>query len=279
MTMQWILGWWNLVFLVPFGLALLYLALYTVSGVTFGDAGADAGADAEVDADADVGADAHVDADAGAHPGVEVDADAHAEVDADADHDAHHPAHGTAGGGGVGFGDALAFIGVGRVPLSLVLMILLLAWGFIGFVANQFLRDAVPRPWMIPLVSLPLAAAGAVLVTRYGTRAIGRLMPVDETYARRRGALLGEVGEALYPVDERFGMAAVRDDRGNLYQVACRVEPGRPPLPKGAKVLLVAHDAKHNFFYVTPDADGVLARDRGAAAATTGTVTTKRGLP
>ena len=42
MTAQWILGWWNLIFMVPFALALMYLVLYTVSGITFGEADADA---------------------------------------------------------------------------------------------------------------------------------------------------------------------------------------------------------------------------------------------
>ncbi len=36
MKTQWLLGWWTLVFLVPFSLALLYLGLYVVCGVAFG---------------------------------------------------------------------------------------------------------------------------------------------------------------------------------------------------------------------------------------------------
>lgn len=284
MTLQWLLGWWNLVFLVPLMLALMYLAIYLASGVTFGDADADAHAD--VDADAGVDADGHVDADVDAHAeiGGEADLDAtaaEAGADADAAADAHaghhHPEHAHAGRGGLA--GAMAWVGVGRMPLSLVLMVLLLTWGFIGFVANQFLRGAVPREWMIPLVSLPAAAFGCVLATRVFTRTVARFMPIEETYARRRNELLGEVGEAIYAIDERFGMAAVRDDRGNLYQVACRAEPGHAPIAKGTKVLLVAHDAKHNIFHVTPDEAGVLARDRSAAAAASPAAVTKRGLP
>ena len=177
----------------------------------------------------------------------------------------------------------MAWIGVGRVPLSFVLMILLLAWGFIGFVTNQFLRDVAPALWMIPLVSIPLAAVGSLVLTRYATRGISRVMPTEQTYARRRNALLGEVGEALYAVDERFGLAAVRDDRGNLFQVPCRVESGRATIAKGTKVLLVSYDADKNVFHVTPDEGGVLARDRSLparrrpAAADDGAVTNNRG--
>lgn len=277
MTMQWILGWWNLVFLIPFALALLYLALYMVSGVTFGEAHADA----DLDADADLHADADVDADADAHVSADVHADVEADADADADHGHghghghHHHAAGATSGGGLGH--AMAWVGVGRVPLSFVLMILLLAWGFIGFVTNQFLRELLPAQWMIPLVSLPVAAVGSVVLTRYASRGISRVMPTEQTYARKRSALLGEVGEAIYAVDERFGMAAVRDDRGNLFQVACRVEPGRTPIAKGTKVLLVSYDADRKVFHVTPDEGGVLARERPHDA-DGGTVATTRGL-
>jgi hypothetical protein len=258
-TTQWLLGWWNLVFLVPFSLALLYLGLYVVSGVTFGDADADADVDADAHVDVDADADVDVDADAAA----DVDADADADADADGDHDGHHGGahHGRSSAMG-----ALAWVGVGRVPLSLVLMVLLLTWGFTGFVANQFLRTRLPRTWMIPLVSLPLAALGAASSTRLLTRAMSRLMPTEETYARRRSELLGEVGEAIYAIDERFGMAAVRDDRGNLFQVPCRVEPGRPPVAKGSKVLLVSYDANGNIYHVMPDEGGVLARGDGSRA-------------
>jgi hypothetical protein len=247
MTIKLLTAWWNLVFLVPLALALTYLAIYCVTGAMFD--GADAGTEVDTDVDADVSADAEID--------TEIDADADADVDADsdADHDGHH-----ASGPGRSAMGALAWVGVGRVPLSLVLMVLMLTWGFIGFITNQFLRDAASREWLIPLVSLPIAALGSLTATRLLTRAMSRLMPTEETYARRRRDLLGEVGEAIYPIDERFGMAAVRDDHGTLYHVPCRVDSGHPPVAKGAKVLLVSYETDRNIFHVMPDEGGVLAR-------------------
>src|SRR5258706_9607371 len=113
MTLQWILGWWNLIFVAPFAVALLYLGVYTLSGVGFGDADADAHGDFDADADAD----ADVDADAG------VDADA--DADADADGDAHGDAE-TPGGHPSFHMMALSWMGVGRVPLSLLAFLVLL---------------------------------------------------------------------------------------------------------------------------------------------------------
>src|SRR5436190_5101104 len=85
MTLQWILGWWNLIFVAPFAVALLYLGVYTLSGVGFGDADADGHLDADADADGhlDADSDGHIDADADAH--LDHDTDADADHDADAD--------------------------------------------------------------------------------------------------------------------------------------------------------------------------------------------------
>jgi hypothetical protein len=116
MNAEWLLHWWNLIFLLPFGLALMYLALYTLSGVTFGDGDLDH----SFDADHDLGADA----------GHDLEAD----HDMDADHDPGND--GPASGHASGPLAALSWLGVGRVPLSILLMVLLLTWGVVGFVAN-----------------------------------------------------------------------------------------------------------------------------------------------
>jgi hypothetical protein len=238
MNAQLLLSWWNLIYVVPFGLAMVYLALYTLSGVDFGDADADA--DAHLDADAHVDADA--DADADADGDADADSDAHADADAEADGEAHVSAHSA----------AMAFLGVGRVPLSVLLTVLLMTWGATGFMVNQIVGPrlgAGPRPAML---SAPVAALVSLALTRLLVRAIERWLPLNETTARRRHELLGRAGQAIFPIDRRFGLAAVRDDRGELYQVPCQLDPKLDePIAKGAAVRLVAYSAKTKSFYVT----------------------------
>lgn len=232
------MNWWNLIFVLPFGLALLYLGLYTLTGVTFGDADADAGsADAAADADADAEADAEAAGDA------ETESDGGSGETEAADDHGHAPLHAA----------LAAALGLGRVPLSLVLMVLMMTWGLIGFAANSLLQPALGAGARVAWASVPAAAVGSLLVTQVVVRLIGRLLPMNQTFARRRHELLGFSGEAVYAVDEQFGMAAVRDERGNFYQVPCRVEPGRASIAKGGKVLLVGYNAKHKIFHVIPD--------------------------
>jgi hypothetical protein len=279
MKIESLLAWWNLIYTVPFLLAVAYLAIYATSGLTFGDADADADADAHIepdahmdvhaDVDGDVHADVHLDphADMDADADADVDAVAHldtdahvdADADADADHDvvAHHDAHVThahshapQAARGMGAMRFFGWIGLGRVPLSLILMVLMLTWGMVGFVVNRVLTSVVPMDWMVLFGSLPLAAISSLAVTRTMVRLMARWMPTTETYARPLSKLVGATGRALYPIDQRFGMASVRDQHGDFFQIACRVYPDRQPITKGEDVLLVDFDVQGNFFYV-----------------------------
>src|SRR3954468_14336015 len=109
MKIEWFFEWYNLIFVVPFLLALLYVGIYAVSGLTFGDtdvdaSGADVDADAHVELDGHVEAPAHIesdahfdadhDADLSADSDADVSADADAHIDADVDADAHVEGHG-----------------------------------------------------------------------------------------------------------------------------------------------------------------------------------------
>ncbi len=244
MTIQWLLSWWNLAFIVPFALALLYLGVYTLSGWTFGDADADADMDADVDAHLDTDMDSDIDSDVDAH----VDADTEADADHDADHDTE--AEGGAASQPSLALQALSWVGIGKVPASIVLMVLALSWGFIGFVTNQAAnRDG---SWRVAMISLPLAAIGSLLISSGLSRVFARVLPKSETYARRRHELLGSVAEALYDIDQKFGIANVRDERGNLFQIGCRSEQQDRPIKKGAHVKLVGYNAKEQLFYVVP---------------------------
>jgi membrane protein implicated in regulation of membrane protease activity len=231
MTIEWLLGWWNLIFVAPFAVALLYLGVYTLTGLGDGDAHDAGGGDSDADADAD------------AHVGV--DGDAGADADADAHADAHN---GETSGSGSLHALALSWLGVGRVPVALIVIVLLLTWGGAGFVTNAALRPA--GSWEAARVSVPVALCLSLFVTRAIVLFIGRYVPLNETYARGRDQLVGCVGEAVFAIDERFGMAAVRDGRGDLHQVTCRVASGVEPVGKGAKVRLVAYGREDQTFFV-----------------------------
>jgi len=234
---QLLLSWWNLIFELPFGLGLLYLAVYTLSGWTFGEAGADGAMEHDVDASMD--ADGHV--------SFEHDVDADTDADTDTGAEGHDTDQDHTGGGSALMA-ALNFIGVGRAPLSMVLMILMLSWGTIGFCTNR-LMDNRPLDQSVP-AAIVIAGLGSIFITKFVSSLVARFLPTTESYARRRHELLGSLAEALYPIDAKFGMAVGRDDRGERFEVACRTEADQPIIPKGSPVQLVGYAAKERMFCV-----------------------------
>ena len=190
----------------PFGLGLLYLAVYTLSGWTFGETGADGAMDHDVDASLD----------ADGHLSFEHDVEANADADTDAHMDGHDSEQDHTGGSALM--SALNWIGVGRAPLSMVLMILLLSWGTIGFCVNR-LTDDRSLDQSVPM-AIVIAGMGSIFITKFVAGLVAKFLPTTESYARRRHELLGSLAEALYPIDANFGMAIGRDDRGERFEVA-----------------------------------------------------------
>src|SRR5690606_28201357 len=143
------------------------------------------------------------------------------------------------------------WLGVGRVPLSILLMVLMLTFGAIGLVINQLARDWMPdHP--VWLVAFPLAAAGSVGITSAIAPSLSRRMPTTESSARRRRELVGLRATSIFRIDEAQGVAMVRDFGGDRYQVACRTLPGRPAIAGGTEVVLVKYDAERGIFHVVP---------------------------
>lgn len=252
MTTQWILGWWNLIYLAPFLIALTYLGVYVMTGMTFGDADHDVSADHGGDAAHDA-ADHSAEKELSWEPSAEVQADAHAALGDEAHHDtAHHAgADRTPGFGAVSL---LSIIGFGKVPLSLMLMILLICWGISGFATNQLLHKTMSDGDNVGLISLPIAAVISLVATAILTRVLGKVMPRDESTAKTLPQLVGQEGTAILPITEGFGLAKVLDGSGVGIQVPCRVAPGQETISADRAVVLMRFDRTERVFYVTtPD--------------------------
>lgn len=212
-----ILAWWNLIFLLPCALALLYVLL-----LAFGIAAVDH----------DHGPDVH-----GLDHG---DADLHG-------HDLHG-AHGVGVAGAV-----LSALGVGRVPLPVVFTSLAFTWGFTGWASNLVLSRTPVVEAFFPALSIPIAAVVAFAVTGATARLLARILPATESYGARNYDLVGRLAEARFTITESFGRAFLYDAHGTPQEVTCRVQPGEPPIVSGSRVLLFDYDRERDMFLVCPD--------------------------
>lgn len=228
--MTYMLEWQYLIFVLPFCTATLLIVLMGVGALDFGG-------DADVDHDLDPSF-GH-DAEAGIH--------GHADHDAHISHDA-----------GV-FGRALSLLGVGRVPLSIVIITFCLVWGFTGFWANQLLENVLWIPFFYAWISISAALFAGVSTTRFVAGVIAKFMPKTETYATRPHDVVGKRGEVSTTVTEKSGIVRVRDTDHNLLDLRSRVAAGQDSIPAGAKVIVLEYDQATGTYLVAIDRLTVVA--------------------
>lgn len=245
-------AWYNLPFtlMLMLGVVLAGLQLFGLSHD--GDADADADVDAHVDVDADMDADLDVDADADIDVDHDLDIDVDHGIDHDIDHDLDHGAdHDMSRDSLSGF-SWLAFIGIGKAPLMVVILIVLMTTGLLGWILNGVAVGILGFfPGLLLLGTFFVSLVAGSLVTSRVARLIGRALPPVSTTATRAQGLVGKPGTVISPfVDERYGMVHLRDDGGTLISVFAITEDEQP-IPRGQDVILLSYDAAKRLYLVT----------------------------
>lgn len=228
--MEQLLAWQNLIFYIPIAFGLL-MVVGTAMGLG-GDHDHDAGHDLDHDVDGD------------ADHGLDHDADAESEVDKHVHVHADHTETNL-------LFKAFSVLGVGKVPLSIVLMISSLIFGGAGIIINSFLEPILTLPALYGPVSIAASFALMVVTTGRLANLISRFMPSTETYRVSKDDLCGKIGTLTLPASTKTGWALVKDHEGNLHNIRCRTYKGE--LPKNSNILVVEYDAATKTYIVAAD--------------------------
>ncbi len=218
----------NLIFIISLGFGIL-LVLGAVLGFIGHDADHDV--DHDIEGDHDVGHDT--------------------EHDHDTDNErGHNPlAVAPAGEGNERsfFSRLFSYIGIGRVPVTIILMIMSMVFGCTGLIVNAALQSLVSVYVYAP-VSFAVASLVSFFLTGKIARGLNRVMPMTETHNVRKQDFVGTTGTLLLPADQKFGLARVLDSKGGVYDIAVRTENGE--LPKGIEILIIDYDQEQDCFTV-----------------------------
>jgi len=222
------LQWYNLLFILPFLGAGFYLMLLA-SGLTT----------AEHDADADLDHDVDFDHDA--------DTDISHDVGHDYDHDLSHIEEPGP------LLRALSFLGVGKVPVSILMMSFCFIWGFTGLASNRMFGSIFPIPSLLAIVSIAIASVSSIFGTSFLARGLAKIMPSTESYGTRNRDLVGLNATSRFEITTSSGTARLYDQYNNYQSVPCRVASGEKPIPADAPVILIRYEEKEKAFIVRPD--------------------------
>jgi hypothetical protein len=166
----------------------------------------------------------------------------HVELHGHFDHPDSDPFHG-----------ALNLIGVGRVPLSLILMSFAFLWGFFGWLGTRVFGTFLTPPELFVWPSLLLALVGAGVFTRVLASGLGRLMPGTESYGAEARELIGRIADVRYPLTETAGTVQIYDQHGSMHEVPARVLPGEAAIPAGTRVVLWRYDEQDRAYFAIQD--------------------------
>ncbi len=220
----------------------------------------DLGHDVDMDHDLDVGHDVDMDHDVDVGHDIDhgVDADHDVQVDhgAEADHGVE-AAHHEMGSGHVSAHHepslmlkALAVLGLGKVPLSILMTCLMVIFGSTGLIANGLFGEVLTPSWAPTLYfwpSLGLALLASFGLTGKVARGLNRIMPTKETYALTEEDLVGRVGVCVYGIRAGTrGPVSVQDESGTVLQVMGRALDG--DLSKGTDVILVRYHREGDYY-------------------------------
>jgi membrane protein implicated in regulation of membrane protease activity len=169
--------------------------------------------------------------------------------DADLDHDAGFHLD---KGDGLSALSIFAFIGVGKAPLFVVLIILFGTMGILGWIFNSLIESIVmPYPSLALLPVGVVALLGSSVISSRVTRFIGKVLPPISTTATRADALVGRQGVVLSPqVDGKYGLVRLRDKGGTSINVFAVVD-SEEPIDRDNEVILVDYDSAHKIYTVT----------------------------
>ncbi len=182
----------------------------------------------------------------------DIDHDVDLDHDLDLDHDADLSTHVVEPGF---FVSMLGFVGVGKVPVTLIVTVLMFLQGILGLVFNYYLFNEFSLSqalnWLVGIAGFVLTFFVALYSTAYIMRP---LYPFFQDYgkAEKSANLVGKAASITSgKATLNFGQAKIKLDDGDSVEVTVRCTEGFEA-KYGERVLVVDYDAEKNIYYIAP---------------------------
>lgn len=137
----------------------------------------------------------------------------------------------------------LGWLGLGRLPLLMLLAIFLALFGMIGLIGQHLLLDFAGA-MLSPLIAAPAAFLASLPLTGFAARSLAPLLPRDQSSAVPLDALTGSFARIVTGV-ARSGSPArarVEDVYGQAHYVMVEPDNAGQTLEEGETILLVRRE-------------------------------------
>lgn len=139
------------------------------------------------------------------------------------------------------FGTAWDWLNAGRVPLLILIMIMLAAFGSVGYMIEGVSHALIG--WLPTSFAVVPALIVTVPITRKVSLLVSKVVPRDETYVVEAGSLVGQTGIIVTGplAQDTIARVKVKDVHGNHHFPWVRTKEPNLRLGNGDYVLLVEH--------------------------------------
>ena len=139
--------------------------------------------------------------------------------------------------------DLLGWLGVGQVPLLMLIVVLLALFGLIGISLQQLAAGLLGAP-LSPWLAAPIAFLASLPLLGISARALARIMPGDETTAISLDTLIAKRATVTVGTARRGSpaRAQVRDAHGQTHYVMIEPNGDDQSIAEGETVLLVRRE-------------------------------------
>lgn len=232
MTLQDYLQWWNVVYLAPLAISLIWILASAMGCMHVGHAGVGGG---------------HSTGHGFGH--IHGTGHSHGTGHGHSGH-AHNSAHGH-NSQGSGFSQkVMDILGIGQAPITLLLGIFMFCWGACGMTMNQLFSGAGKYPLVYIWPSMIITFAVSFTVTRAMAALVARLLPAEETFGVSRRELIGLTGKAVFTISAKGGTIDIHDRYGTVHREQAKTGEADIDVMSGTEALVLDYDDSDHKFIV-----------------------------
>lgn len=141
--------------------------------------------------------------------------------------------------------DPLGWLGVGRLPLLMLLVVFLALFGILGLMLQQLMQDWVGAP-LSPWIAGPAVGFAALPLTGLAAQGLARILPRDFTTAVPLEILVGTGAQIVTGRATQGSPARARaqDPHGQVHYVMVEPDIAGQAFEEGESVLLVRREGE-----------------------------------
>lgn len=141
--------------------------------------------------------------------------------------------------------DLLGWLGLGRLPLLMLLIVFLALFGILGLMLQQAMHDWAGAP-LNPWIAAPAVGIASLPLTGLAARGLARILPRDFTTAVPLEVLIGTSAQIVTGRATQGSPARARaeDPHGQVHYVMVEPDNAGQAFEEGERVLLVRREGE-----------------------------------